>query len=429
MDIAIEEIHGREILDSRGNPTVEVVVTLADGTVGRAAVPSGASTGTHEALEMRDGDKARYGGRGVLKAVANVNDVIAPRLVGMSALSQAEIDGRMLEIDGTPNKSQLGANAILGVSLANAWASANYLGVPLYAYLGGPLGRTLPVPMMNILNGGQHAQNSTDFQEFMVMPAGAPTYAEGLRWGSQVYAALKKVLSSRGLNTNVGDEGGFAPSLSANNEAVEVILQAIEATGLRPGEDVLIALDPAMTELYRDGKYVLEREGRTLESAEMVEFWVDWCNKYPIISIEDGLAEDDWAGWKLLTDKLGKKVQLVGDDLFVTQVDRVKRGISEGVANSVLVKVNQVGSLTETFETMTTAFRAGWTAVVSHRSGETDDVTISHLAVATNAGQIKTGAPARGERIAKYNELLRIEETLGGAARWPGLSAYYNLNR
>ena len=429
MDIAIEEVRGREILDSRGNPTVEAVVTLADGTVGRAAVPSGASTGTHEALELRDGDKKRYSGRGVLKAVANVNDVIGPRLVGVSALNQAAVDARMLELDGTPNKAQLGANAILGVSLATAWASANYLGIPLYTYLGGPLGRTLPVPLMNILNGGRHAQNSTDFQEFMIAPAGAESYSEALRWGSEVYAALKKVLSGRGLNTNVGDEGGFAPSLSANREAVEVILQAIESAGLRPGEDVFIALDPAMSELYQDGKYVLEREGRSLESGEMVDFWADWCGRYPIISIEDGLSEDDWAGWKLLTDRLGKRIQLVGDDLFVTQVDRVRRGISEGVGNSVLIKVNQVGTLTETFETMTTAFRAGWTNVISHRSGETDDVTISHLAVATNAGQIKTGAPARGERIAKYNELLRIEESLGGSALWPGLSAYYNLRR
>lgn len=429
MDIAIEEIRAREILDSRGNPTVEVVVTLADGTAGRAGVPSGASTGTHEALELRDGDKKRYGGKGVLKAVANVNDVIGPRLVGVSALNQAEVDARMLELDGTPNKGQLGANAILGVSLATAWAAANYLGQPLHSYLGGPLGRTLPVPLMNIMNGGRHAQNSTDFQEFMIAPAGASSYSEALRWGSEVYAALKKVLSSRGLNTNTGDEGGFAPSLPANNEAVEVILRAIEAAGLRPGEDVFIALDPAMSELYQDGKYVLEREGRSLASAEMVDFWADWCDRYPIISIEDGLSEDDWAGWKMLTDRVGKKVQLVGDDLFVTQVDRVRRGIAEGVANSVLVKVNQVGSLTETFDTMTTAFRAGWTNVISHRSGETDDVTIAHIAVATNAGQIKTGAPARGERIAKYNELLRIEETLGASARWPGLAAYYNLKR
>ncbi len=427
-EIAIEAVQGREILDSRGNPTVEVEVTLVDGTVGRAAVPSGASTGTHEALELRDGDKARYGGKGVLKAVANVNEVIAPKIVGMSALDQVLIDERMLELDGTPNKSKLGANAILGVSLATAWAAANFLGVPLYSYLGGPMARTLPIPLMNILNGGKHAQNSTDLQEFMIAPVGAASYGEALRWGSEVYAALKKVLASKGLNTNVGDEGGFAPSLSANREAVELILSAIEAAGLQPGRDVYVALDPAASELYENGKYVLAREGRTLSSAEMVDFYVDWCNRYPIISIEDGLAEDDWDGWKLLYQQLGHKVQLVGDDLFVTQVDRVKRGISERVANSVLIKVNQVGTLTETFETMTTAFRAGWTAVVSHRSGETDDVTISHLAVATNAGQIKTGAPARGERIAKYNELLRIEEQLGEAARWPGHDAYYNLH-
>ncbi len=428
-EIAIEAVHGREILDSRGNPTVEVVVTLVDGTEGRAAVPSGASTGTHEALELRDGDRGRYGGKGVLKAVANVNEQIAPKIVGMSALDQVLVDERMLELDGTPNKSKLGANAILGVSLATAWAAANFLGVPLYEYLGGPMARTMPIPLMNILNGGKHAQNSTDLQEFMIAPVGASSYREALRWGAEVYQALKKVLSSKGLDTNVGDEGGFAPSLGTNRQAVELILSAIETAGYQPGKDVYLALDPAASELYEQGKYVLAREGRTLSSAEMVEFYAEWCSQYPIISIEDGLAEDDWEGWKLLYKRLGQRVQLVGDDLFVTQVERVRRGIAEQVANSVLIKVNQVGTLTETFETMTTAFRAGWTAVVSHRSGETDDVTISHLAVATNAGQIKTGAPARGERIAKYNELLRIEEQLGEAARWPGLGAYYNLKR
>ena len=428
-EIAIERVHGREILDSRGNPTVEVEVTLVDGTVGRAAVPSGASTGTHEALEMRDGDKQRYRGTGVLKAVANVNDVIGPALVGMSALDQVKVDSTMLELDGTPNKAKLGANAILGVSLATAWAAAGFLGQPLYAYLGGPMARTLPVPLMNILNGGKHAQDSTDLQEFMIAPVGAPSFREALRWGAEVYHALKKVLSARNLNTNVGDEGGFAPSLGANHEAIEVILKAIETAGYRPGEDVYIALDPASSELYKDGKYELTREGRSLSSAEMVDFWVDYCNRYPIISIEDGLFEDDWEGWSLLYEKLGGRVQLVGDDLFVTQVDRVTRGINEQAANSVLVKVNQVGSLTETLDTMTRAFRASWTAVVSHRSGETEDTTISHLAVATNAGQIKTGAPARGERMVKYNELLRIEDQLGDSAYYPGLKAYYNIKR
>ena len=428
-DIIIESVHAREILDSRGNPTVEVEVGLVDGTTGRAMVPSGASTGSNEAWELRDGDKSRYGGKGVLKAVENVNDTIAEELIGMSALDQVAIDHLMLELDGTPNKSKLGANAILGVSMATAWAAANYLGVPLYTYLGGPMARTLPVPMMNILNGGKHAQNSTDFQEFMIAPVGAASYADALRWGVEVYQALKKVLSSRNLNTNVGDEGGFAPSLGANSEAVEVILKAIETAGLKPGEDVYIALDPASTELYQDGKYVLEREGKTLTSEEMVDFWVNWCNKYPIISIEDGLAESDWEGWKLLAQKTAGKVQLVGDDLFVTQEKFVKRGIVEKAANAVLVKVNQVGSLTETFDTMQTAFRAGWAAMVSHRSGETDDVTISHIAVATNSGQIKTGAPARGERIAKYNELLRIADQLGDTAYYPGLAAFYNLKR
>jgi enolase len=428
-DIIIESVHAREILDSRGNPTVEVEVGLVDGTVGRAMVPSGASTGSNEAWELRDGDKKRFGGKGVLKAVQNVNDLIAPKLVGMSALDQVEIDNLMIDLDGTPNKGKLGANAILGVSMANAWAASSYLGVPLYSYLGGPMARTLPVPMMNILNGGRHAENSTDFQEFMIAPVGADTYADALRWGVEVYQSLKKVLASRKLNTNVGDEGGFAPSLGANSEAVEVILKAIEGAGLKPGEDVFIALDPAATEIYQDGTYVLEREGKTLTTEEMVEFWVDWCNKYPIISIEDGLAESDWKGWKMLAKKTAGKVQLVGDDLFVTQEKFVKRGIEEKAANSVLIKVNQVGSLTETFETMQMAFRAGWTAMVSHRSGETDDVTISHIAVATNAGQIKTGAPARGERIAKYNELLRIADGLGDAAYYPGIKAFYNIKR
>ena len=426
-EIAIEGVRAREILDSRGNPTVEAEVALVDGTVGRAAVPSGASTGAHEALEMRDRDRGRFGGKGVLKAVASINDVIGPKIAGMSAFDQVLVDQRMLELDGTPNKSNLGANAILAVSLATAHAAANFLGLPLFRYLGGPFAHILPVPMMNILNGGKHAANSTDLQEFMVMPSGASSYREGLRMGTEIYHALGKVLHDRGLSTTIGDEGGYAPSLKSNQDAVEVILKAIETAGYRPGQDAFIALDPAASEIYQDGKYVLAREGRSLTSAEMVDFYADWVNRYPIASIEDGLAEDDWEGWRMLTQKIGKRVQLVGDDLFVTNVERVKRGIAEGVANSVLIKLNQFGSLTETLSTMQMAERAGWTTVVSHRSGETDDTTISHLAVATNAGQIKTGAPARGERVAKYNELLRIEEQLGAAARWPGVGAFYNV--
>ncbi|MCL5263801.1 MAG: phosphopyruvate hydratase [Chloroflexi bacterium] len=425
--IAIENIKAREILDSRGNPTVEVEVALVDGTIGRAAVPSGASTGVHEALELRDNDPSRYRGMGVLKAVSNVNDKIAPKLIGLSAFEQIRVDERMIELDGTPNKSNLGANAILGVSLATAHAAAIFLGMPLYRHIGGALARTLPVPLMNILNGGKHAEDSTDLQEFMIAPVGAPSFREALRWGAETFHALKKVLKDRGLATGVGDEGGFAPSLKSNHEAVELILQAIEAAGYKPGEDIFVALDPAASEFYSDGKYVLAKEGRTLTSAEMVDFYADWVSKYPIISIEDGLAEDDWEGWKLLTQRLGSKVQIVGDDLFVTSVNRLERGIKEGSANSILIKVNQIGTLTETLTTMQTAERARFTAVVSHRSGETEDVTVAHIAVATNAGQIKTGAPSRGERVAKYNELLRIEEELGPVAQYAGKSAFYNL--
>ncbi|MCL4466427.1 MAG: phosphopyruvate hydratase [Chloroflexi bacterium] len=420
----IENVHAREIVDSRGNPTVEVEVMLIDGTVGRAAVPSGASTGVHEALELRDKDSKRYNGAGVLKAVANVNDKIAPALNGMSALDQVAVDRAMIDLDGSPNKANLGANAILGVSLATAWAAARYLELPLYRYLGGPMARNLPVPMMNILNGGKHAADSTDLQEFMVAPAGAPDFREALRMGAEVFHSLRTVLRKRGLATGVGDEGGFAPSLPSNEAAVEVILEAIRGAGYTPGQDVFIALDPAASELFEDGHYNLAKEDRKLTPAQMVDFYAAWVDKYPIISIEDGLAEDDWEGWRLLTERLGKRVQLVGDDLFVTNVQRLRRGIAEGAANSILIKVNQIGTLTETLDAIETAKRAGYTAVISHRSGETEDVTISHLVVATNSGQIKTGAPSRSERVAKYNELLRIEEGLGAAATYPGVSAF-----
>jgi enolase len=426
-DITIDRVHAREILDSRGNPTIEVDVELADGTVGRAAVPSGASTGAHEALELRDGDKARYRGLSVQKAVLNVRERISPALEGLDALDQVGIDSRMLELDGTPNKGELGANAILGVSLAAARAAADFLGVPLYRYVGGAAAQTLPVPMLNILNGGRHAEDSTDLQEFMVVPAGAESFREGLRMGAEVFHALKKLLHDRGLATGVGDEGGFAPSLTSNQDAIEVILKAIEAAGYRPGHDAYIAIDAAATELHSGGSYKLAKEGRTLSSAEMVEFYADWVARYPIVSIEDPLDEDDWAGWSALTAKIGDKTQLVGDDLFVTNVERVERGIRERAANATLVKVNQIGSLTETMAAIDMTHRAGWRAVISHRSGETEDVTIAHLAVATNAGQIKTGAPSRSERVAKYNELLRIEEKLGGAARWPGRAAFRAL--
>ncbi len=426
MDTTIIAVHGREVLDSRGNPTVEVEVLLEDGGFGRAAVPSGASTGVHEALEMRDGDKKRYLGKGVTKAVANVNEAIAEELVGMDALDQRAIDEAMIKLDGTPNKSKLGANAILGASLATAKAAAVSVGLPLYRYLGGTHAHVLPVPMLNILNGGAHtAWQSTDFQEFMVMPVGAKTFAEGLRWGAEVYHALKKVLKDKGYTTLVGDEGGYAPALKTNEEAIEVILKAIEEAGYKAGEQLCIALDPAASELY-DGEsktYNLRKEGKKLSGAEMVAFWENWVNRYPIISLEDGLAEDDWASWKLITDKLGNRLQLVGDDLLVTNPERVKRAIKEGVANSLLVKVNQIGSLTETIEAVNICQRNGWTAVTSHRSGETEDTTIADLSVALNMGQIKTGAPARSDRVAKYNQLMRIEEELGDSAEYLGRGA------
>jgi enolase len=421
----IADIHGREILDSRGNPTVEVEVQLASGGFGRAAVPSGASTGVHEAVELRDGDGARYGGRGVLDAVASVNEELAPQLVGMDALDQLAIDNLMQELDGTPNKGRLGANAILGVSMAVAKAAADALAMPLYRYLGGVYAHVLPVPMMNILNGGQHAANSTDLQEFMVMPTGASSFSECLRWGAEIYATLKKVLHDKGFNTNVGDEGGFAPSLSSNAMAIEVILEAIERAGYRAGEEVFIALDPAASEIYKDGEYRLAREDRVLSSDEMVEFYVDWVNKYPIISIEDGMAEDDWDGWVKLMAAVGDKVQIVGDDLLVTNVDRVHKAIDLKAANSLLCKVNQIGSLSEAIAAVELAHRAGWTSVVSHRSGETEDSTIADLVVALNTGQIKTGAPARSDRVAKYNQLLRIEEELGDAAAFAGMKAFH----
>jgi len=425
----IDGIVAREILDSRGNPTVEVEVFLMRGVRGRAAVPSGASTGVHEAVELRDGDKGRYGGKGVLKAVANVNDVIAGELVGWDAADQAGIDARLLEMDGTPNKGKLGANAMLGVSLAAAHAAANALHLPLYRYIGGVHAHVLPVPMMNILNGGKHAMDGPDLQEFMVMPVGAPTFAEALRWGSEVYHALKAVLKAKGYSTSVGDEGGFAPSLKANVEAIEVILEAIEKAGYKPGEQVRIALDPAASEFFEGGKYVLKKEGRTLTGAEMVDFYADWVEKYPIISIEDGLAEDDWESWVLMTERLGDRVQIVGDDLLVTNVARVRKAIELGACNSLLCKVNQIGTLTEAIAAVQLAQRAGWTAVVSHRSGETEDVTIGDLVVALNTGQIKTGAPCRSDRVAKYNQLIRIEQDLGGQAVYAGLAAFNNLWR
>lgn len=425
----IVDIKGREVLDSRGNPTVEVEVLLESGALGRAMVPSGASTGAHEAVELRDGDKKRYSGKGVLKAVASVNDVIADELLGLDALEQVAIDEYMLGLDGTENKAKLGANAILGVSLAVARAAAEALGLPLYRYLGGVSARTLPVPMMNILNGGKHAENSTDFQEFMVMPVGAETFREGVRWGSEIYHSLKKVLHDGGYSTNVGDEGGFAPSLGGNVRALEVIMQAIEKAGYRPGEDVFIALDPASTELYdvASQSYKLPIEGKTLSSAELVDLWVDWSNRFPIISLEDGMAEDDWVGWKLLYQKIGHKVQLVGDDLLVTNVKRIEKAIAEKACNALLCKVNQIGTLTESIAAIEMSHRAGWAAVVSHRSGETEDSTIADLVVAFNTGQIKTGAPARSDRIAKYNQLLRIEDELGDTAIYPGRKAFPHL--
>jgi enolase len=424
----IRSIVAREILDSRGNPTVEVDVRLEGGAFGRAIVPSGASTGAHEALELRDGDKKRYLGKGTLKAVANVNNKIAAALAGMDATDQLSIDAAMIALDGSDSKKNLGANAILGVSLAVARAAANAYNMPLYRYIGGAHAHVLPVPMMNIMNGGKHAINSTDFQEFMIMPVGASSFREGLRWGAEIYHNLSKVLHDRGLSTTVGDEGGFAPSLPNNEAALQVIMEAIERAGYKAGSEIMLAMDPACTELYVDGKYVLEREGRSLTSAEMVDYWANIASKYPLISLEDGLHEDDWAGWSLLHERIGDRVQLVGDDLLVTNVTRLERAINEQAANSILVKVNQIGSLSESLSAVQKAQRAGWTAVISHRSGESEDTTIADLAVATNAGQIKTGAPARTDRIAKYNQLLRIEEELGTAARYPGMSAF-NVKR
>lgn len=423
MRTLITNVLAREALDSRGNPTVEAEVRLSCGARGMALVPSGASTGAYEAVERRDGDPARYGGKGVLDAVAAVNELIAPEVGGLDALEQRTLDDRMIALDGTPNKGRLGANAILAVSLATARAAANAVELPLWRYLGGADAHRLPVPMLNILNGGKHADRSTDFQEFMVMPVGASSFREGLRWGVEIYHALKAVLKSEGQPTNVGDEGGFAPSLPTNDAAVEVVLRAIERAGLRPGEDVAIALDPAATEIYSDGRYHLASEDRSLDSDEMVAFWDDWTQRFPIVSIEDGLAEDDWSAWSALTDRLGSSLQIVGDDLLVTNVERLARGIEEKAANSILIKLNQIGTLSETMDAIHMAHRAGWTAVISHRSGETEDTFVADLAVATGSGQIKTGAPARSDRVAKYNRLLRIEDALGGTAGWPGREA------
>jgi enolase len=420
----IARVTARQILDSRGQPTVEVEVRLVTGAVGRAAVPSGASTGAFEALELRDGDPSAYGGKGVTKAVANVEDELAGMLVGQDASAQAVVDRAMIEFDGTPNKARLGANAILGCSLAVAQAAAADAGLPLYRYLGGARANRLPVPLMNILNGGAHADNSVDLQEFMVAPVGARTLADAVRMGSEVYGALKKVLRGRGLGTGVGDEGGFAPDLDSNQDALEVIMEAIGAAGYEPGSDIALALDPATTELYRDGAYHLEGEGRTLDSAGMVEYWAELVDRYPIVSIEDGMAEEDWDGWVALTERLGDRVQLVGDDLFVTNSQRLARGIELGAGNALLVKVNQIGTLSETLAAMDLAARSGYASMVSHRSGETEDTFIADLAVATGAGQIKTGAPSRSERVAKYNQLIRIEEQLGPAATYPGRSAF-----
>lgn len=430
----IVDIYGREILDSRGNPTIEVEVELADGSQGRAAVPSGASTGAFEAVELRDEDPKRYLGRGVLKAVDNVNEIIANEVVGCDALDQVAVDKLLIELDGTPNKEKLGANAILGVSLAVAKAAANSLGVPLYQYLGGVNAKQLPVPMMNILNGGKHADNSVDLQEFMIMPVGASSFKECLRWSAEIFHALKKVLKNKGYSTAVGDEGGYAPNLKSNQEALDVIVEAIKQAGYSAGQEVMIAMDPAATELYdeakkkgENGKYYFWKSNLLKTPAEMVDFYEDLVNNYPIISIEDGMAEEDWDGWKLMTDRLGNRIQLVGDDLFVTNTERLKKGIDLGVTNSILIKLNQIGTLTETLDAIELAKRAGYTAVVSHRSGETEDVTIADIAVATNAGQIKTGAPSRTDRVAKYNQLLRIEDLLGDEAIYPGIQAFYNL--
>ena len=424
----IIDIYAREILDSRGNPTVEVEVSLESGVMGRTAVPSGASTGEREALELRDGDKARYLGKGVLKAIEHVNEIIAVELIGWEASDQIGIDKKLLELDGTDFKSKLGANALLGVSMACAKAAAEDAGLPLYQYIGGANAKELPVPMMNILNGGEHADNNVDIQEFMIMPAGASSFKEALRMGAEIFHALKKVLASKGYNTSVGDEGGFAPNLKSNEEALQVIMEAIAAAGYKAGEDVLLALDTAASELYEDGKYTLANEAQPVKSAaDMVAFYADLVDRYPIVSIEDGMAENDWEGWKLLTDKLGDKIQIVGDDLFVTNTKILKEGIEKGVANSILIKVNQIGTLTETLEAIEMAKRAGYTAVVSHRSGETEDTTIADLAVATNAGQIKTGSLCRTDRVCKYNQLLRIEDELDDSAVFNGKNVFYNL--
>lgn len=425
----INDVIAREVLDSRGNPTVEVEVFLVDGAFGRAIVPSGASTGAYEAVELRDGDKTRYLGKGVEQAVRNVEEIIAPELIGLDATDQMAIDQIMIDLDGTPNKGKLGANAILAVSLAVARAAANSLGLPLYRYIGGTNSHQLPVPMMNILNGGEHADNNVDIQEFMVMPIGAASFKEALRMGAEVFHNLRAVLQARGLNTAVGDEGGFAPNLQSNEETIQVIIEAIEKAGYKPGEDVVIALDVAATELFEDGKYNLAGEGRSLDTDEMIAYYSELVDKYPIISIEDALSEDEWDGWKKLTDALGDKVQLVGDDLFVTNTERLKVGIEKGIANSILIKVNQIGTLTETLNAIEMAKRAGYTAVISHRSGESEDTTIADLAVATNAGQIKTGAPSRTDRVAKYNQLLRVEEELDFTAVYPGKAAFYNIKK
>lgn len=425
----ITDVYAREILDSRGNPTVEVEVYLEDGTISRAAVPSGASTGMFEAVELRDGDKSRYLGKGVLKAVENVNDIIGPAIIGYDATEQVAIDKIMIELDGTPNKGKLGANAILGVSMAVAKAAAESLDLPLFQYLGGTNAKELPVPMMNILNGGAHADNNVDIQEFMIMPVGAETFAQALRMCAEIYHTLKNVLKGKGLATGVGDEGGFAPNLGSNEEALQVICEAIKEAGLEPGKDIMLAIDAASSEFYKDGKYELAGEGKTKTAAEMVDFYEELVNKYPIISIEDGLAEEDWDGWKVLTERLGKKVQLVGDDLFVTNTERLSKGIANDTANAILIKVNQIGTLTETFDAIEMAKRAGYTCVISHRSGETEDATIADIAVAVNAGQIKTGAPARSERVAKYNQLLRIEDLLAETAQYRGRDVFYNIKK
>ncbi|MDO4536164.1 MAG: phosphopyruvate hydratase [Clostridium perfringens] len=427
--VEIVDIVARQVLDSRAFPTVEVEVVLEDGTMGRAAVPSGASTGIYEAVELRDNDKSKFMGKGVETAVNNVNGTIAEAIIGMNVFDQVAIDKELIELDATPNKEKLGANAILGVSLAVAQAASTYLGIPLYQYIGGVNAKVLPVPMMNIINGGSHADNSVDLQEFMVMPAGFDSFDKAIQACAEVYHSLKKTLNEKGYSTGVGDEGGFAPNLKSNAEAIEVILEAIEKAGYTAGKDMFIAIDAASSEYYKDGQYVLEHEGKTLTAEQMVDLLEDWVNKYPIISIEDGMAEEDWEGWKILTDRLGKKVQLVGDDLFVTNTDRLSFGIEKGVANSILIKLNQIGTLTETLNAIEMANRAGYTAVVSHRSGETEDTTIADLVVATNSGQIKTGAPARSERVAKYNQLIRINEELGDIAEYRGLDAFFNIKK